>query len=171
MNRRGFSLLEVLLAIAILGCSLLVVSQFLQMGARSAIESRELTTAQLMCESKMAEFTSGVAIPEAGEFPYSELPDEIDWYYNVELLPTSQTSLLELRLTVLKQRPQGLKPIQFTLVRWIQDPSLAIVDPFEELQAANEAAAAGTTTGGSTTSSTSGATTPMSTTGGANATR
>jgi hypothetical protein len=58
------SLLEVILAIAILGGSLAVIGQLINIGARNAISARDLTTAQLYCESKLAEVSAGIELPE-----------------------------------------------------------------------------------------------------------
>jgi prepilin-type N-terminal cleavage/methylation domain-containing protein len=59
----GLSLLEVILAIAILGGCIAVIGELVRLGARQAEEARELTTAQLLCESKLEEIAAGVSRP------------------------------------------------------------------------------------------------------------
>ena len=66
---RGLSLLEVILAIAILGGALVTIGQLIRIGARSAAEARDLTMAQLYAESEM----NGIA---AGWYPMDEISDE-----------------------------------------------------------------------------------------------
>ena len=53
--RRGLSLLEVMLAIAILGGSIAVIGELIRVGTISAAKTRDLTTAQILCESTLAE--------------------------------------------------------------------------------------------------------------------
>ena len=53
--RGGFSLLEVILALAILIGILAVLSELVGLGVRNARVARAMTQAQLLCESKLAE--------------------------------------------------------------------------------------------------------------------
>jgi len=64
LRRRGLSLMEVILAIAILGGSLATIGQLIRIGARNAAEARDLTMAQLYAESQMNRFASGIEIPD-----------------------------------------------------------------------------------------------------------
>src|SRR5262245_45353897 len=50
---RGLSLMEVILAIAILGGALVTIRQLIRIGARSAAQARDLTMSQLYAESEM----------------------------------------------------------------------------------------------------------------------
>ncbi|MEL6897456.1 MAG: type II secretion system protein, partial [Planctomycetota bacterium] len=52
-SRRGFSLLEVILAIAVLGATTAVMVTIVDRGADAAIESRQLATLQMLAETKM----------------------------------------------------------------------------------------------------------------------
>ena len=74
--RRGLSLLEVMISIAILGGAMAAVGQLVRIGARSAAEARDQSKAQMLCENKLAQITSGLA---AGDLvvraPESELKD------------------------------------------------------------------------------------------------
>ena len=55
LRRSGFSLLEMLLALAILGGSLAVLSQIATTGTDAAREARDLALARLLCQSKLSE--------------------------------------------------------------------------------------------------------------------
>ena len=61
----GLSLLEVMLALAILGGALAVIGELTRLGARSAETARDLTRAQRYCENKMAEVSAGLVTPQA----------------------------------------------------------------------------------------------------------
>jgi general secretion pathway protein I len=56
----GFSLLEVILALAILTGAVAVLGEIVRLGIRNAQVARDTTQAQLLCESKLAEITAGI---------------------------------------------------------------------------------------------------------------
>ena len=118
-----------------------------RLGGRSSRTARELATAQMLCESKMAEIASGAATATTTTTPvlFDDFPD---WTYTIESEPIDQQGLLKVRVTVQADQPQQLQPVTFTLTRWI-------IDPETEYAIASEAAAAAT--GSSSGSSTTGA--------------
>ena len=66
-TRTGLSLLEVMLALAILGGALAAIGELMRIGARNAEKARDLTTAQMICESTMAEIQLGfIAMQSVG---------------------------------------------------------------------------------------------------------
>lgn len=124
----GFSLLEVILALAILAGAIAVLSEVSGIGMRNARLARDLTYAQLLCESKLAELVAGVEPLEAKQsVPLGTVSDssEPDWLYSVEIHPTQQEGLLEVCVTVVKDQPPEMRPAQFSLVRWMLDPEAA----------------------------------------------
>jgi general secretion pathway protein I len=120
----GLSLLEVILAIAILGSCIAVIGELIRLGARQAEEARELTIAQLLCESKLEEIAAGVIAPE----PVGDVPFELDprWSYSIEVGSLDTPDLLQ--VTVMAQQVDGSReiPLSYTLTRWILDPNLAL---------------------------------------------
>ena len=59
-RRSALTLLEVVLALAILAGSFATLAQLVGLGMRAAGNSRDLTTAQLLAESMMSEITAGI---------------------------------------------------------------------------------------------------------------
>ena len=122
-RRRGLSLLEVILAVAILGGCLAVTGELVRLGVRHAEEARELTRAQLLCESKMEEIAAGVAATEsASTVPFETDPD---WTYTVDVSQLDQQQLTLVRVTVQQLESDRLYPIAFTLSRWILNSASA----------------------------------------------
>lgn len=122
--RAGLSLLEVILAIAILGGSIAVIGELVRLGARQAEEARELTIAQLLCESKLEEIAAGVIAPEAvGDVPFDLDPR---WSYSIEIGSLDNPDLLQ--VTVMAQQVDGSReiPLYYSLTRWILDPNLEL---------------------------------------------
>lgn len=137
--RSGLSLLEVILALAILGGSLAILGNALQTGARAARKSRGRLAAQLQCRSVLEEIVAGIRLPEPMSATPVEWPDaEYDWLYTIEAEPTDRDGLLVVRVTVFENKPPEQGPIRVSLVRWVIDPQFAA-------EAANSTA--GTTTG------------------------
>lgn len=139
-TRRGFSLMEVVLAMAILGVAIAVIGELVRLGSRSAAMARDLSMAQLLCDSKMAEIAAGIAAPEPAVSTPFEL--EPDWLYSIEVEPTNQEGLLAVRVTVQQDVDPSNQPPTFSVVRWIPDP--AFVAPGEATQAGSEETSSGT---------------------------
>ena len=136
---RGLSLLEVILAVAILGGCLAVTGEMVRMGVRHAEEARELTRAQLLCESKIEEIAAGVTPAESvATVPFETDPD---WTYTVDVSSLDQ-QLTQVRVTVQAVESNRLQPIVFSLSRWILNPASASGDTSTP-----------STTGGQTTTS------------------
>jgi prepilin-type N-terminal cleavage/methylation domain-containing protein len=130
-SRRGFSLLEVVLAAAILAATAILLSQIAGF-ARRSLEKLELQTqAQLLCQSKLAEIVAGVEPFQAvsrGEFP--EAPG---WYYSIESSPAELSGILSVRVSTWFEREDQARGsnvssasealVSYTIVRWIRDPN------------------------------------------------
>lgn len=136
-RRRGLSLLEVILALAVLAMAMTVLGQLIRIGARSASSAREVTRAKLLCESKLAEIAAGAVLPE----PVREaaLQEDPDWNYSIELEPTDRDGLVAVRVIV--QRADASEgDAACSLVRWIIDPA-AVEDATLRQEALDEARA------------------------------
>ena len=130
--RRALSLLEVVLALAILAMSLAILGNLFDLSVRSAVDARDLTRAQLLCESTMSEITAG-ALPMSGG---TRLPieSETDWFYSVVVEPTELEFLQALTITVYRDLGDGQPGVSFTLTQWLIDPEVEEAVRQEERQ-------------------------------------
>jgi len=135
--RRGISLLEVMLAIAILGGALAVLGELVRIGARSSAAVRDLTQAQLLCENKLAEIAAGVVPPEpiAGEMA----EETGEWLVSVDVQPVDELGLLGVTVLVEQDPNFAARPVSYQLSRWMVDP--AVDQLAAEEQAARDEAA------------------------------
>ncbi len=127
--RRGFSLLEILLALAILGGSLAILSRIVETGTSAAIEARSLAEARLVCQAKLTEILLDAA---NGQTPQSVFSVPIDSFdesftsslnYSVEVLPPPIENIVAIRVTVVVQSPSAQSTLaSYALTRWIVDP-------------------------------------------------
>ena len=120
--RRGLSLLEVTLAIAILGGCLAVIGELVRMGSRHAEEAREMTVAQLLGESQMESIVAGI-LP-AQSVSSTAFERDPDWTYAIEVTPLNGTELLEVTVHVQQAEVTREVPLVFSLTRWMLDPAL-----------------------------------------------
>jgi type II secretion system protein I len=126
---RGFTLLEVILALAILAMSMGAIGGLMGMASRNGKSAVRLTEAQLLCESKMAEITAGLA----PLVPVQDAPHETDdgWLYSVQIEPLEDGVLLAVRVTVAEDLPPERQPTEFSLFAWMHDPGLELPEEVE----------------------------------------
>lgn len=120
--RRGFSLLEVILAAAILAGAIVVLGEAARHAMRNAEAARDLASAQLLCESRLAEIVSGVLPAESVQnvpIPTGLDPTEPAWVYSVNVEQLEVEGLVAVRVTVARDLPAEKRPLQFSLVRWM----------------------------------------------------
>jgi general secretion pathway protein I len=152
-RHNGLSLMEVILALAILGISLATLGQLVRIGMRHAEEARALGTAQLLCESKLEEIAA-TAAPCQSASGVCETDDR--WQYTVSTSTLDQSGLLEVRVTVEQVEATRNPPLSFSLVRWMIDPSTPTSSTTS--QSAGSTSASGGTSSPGTTSGGSNAT-------------
>ena len=123
-DRRAFSLLEIVLSLAILAGAVAVLTEITTSGLRQARLARDLAHAQLLCESKLAEIASGLVPPQTQAETHFE--DDSDWLYAIDISSAGESDLLALRVTVKHQNATQSYPVEFTLVQWMVDPDFLI---------------------------------------------
>lgn len=125
-DRSGLSLLEVMLALAILGGALAAIGELMRIGARNAEIARDLTTAQLLCESTVAELQLGfLPIQSVGPMPVTDLQYQTEWMYTITVQPIDQEGLTSVVVRI-EQTPEYFsRPVSFTVTRWMIDPLVA----------------------------------------------
>jgi general secretion pathway protein I len=123
--RDGFSLLEVILALAILLGAIAVLGELVRLGTESAAAARDLSVAQLLCESKLAELAASETLPQAVNSAAFE-PEYLGaegWLYSLAIDSLPEQGLYSVRVTVTEDRPLAERPATCELVRWMRDPN------------------------------------------------
>ena len=162
--RGGFTLLEVILALAIFAGALAVIGELVRLGGRNARDTRDLTQAQLLCDSTMAEIAAGlISAQSVAGTPCEANPD---WSYSVEVAATDTTNLLSVRVTVAPTQAATRPGVQYSLVRWLVDPE-QVAAAQQEADEKAEADAATKTSSSSGPSGTSSGSSGTSTSGSA----
>jgi type II secretion system protein I len=139
-TRRGVSLLEIILALALLAGAVAVLSELSRGGLDNAGRALDMTQAELLCESKLAEVVAGILPAESqqGTCETEADPSLAEWIYTIDVAEAAQTGLLELRVTVSQDPTIEPRPVECTLVRWILDPDAVSTAATGEASAATE---------------------------------
>jgi prepilin-type N-terminal cleavage/methylation domain-containing protein len=138
--RPAFTLLEVILALSILAGSVAVLGELFRFGLRNADAARQLTRAEMLCESIADQVDIG-ALPATG---VSNTPcdDDPRFLYSINVNQANQTGLLTIEVLVQRDLPEAQHPQKFSLTRWIIDPGVQQQQMSSEQQTATDQAAA-----------------------------
>jgi general secretion pathway protein I len=120
MSRRGFTLIEVLVALVVVTAGLTIIAQGFLSGGRASVISQNRSIAAMLAESKMAEVEAGIistTTTASGTFE----PERPDFSWTVETESTTTTGLSKITLTITwKERDQD---VTFVLARLLRSRS------------------------------------------------
>jgi general secretion pathway protein I len=120
--RRGITLFEVVLALAIFIGALAAISQVLRVGSRASIRAQLASEAVLRSDYKMNEVLSGI-IPLQGA-QRTPFEDDPDWLWTLNVVDSGTPNLLLLELTVEHSGTGGDLAASFQLTRMVRDPQI-----------------------------------------------
>ncbi|MCA9126416.1 MAG: prepilin-type N-terminal cleavage/methylation domain-containing protein [Planctomycetales bacterium] len=135
--RLGLSLLEVVLALAILGFAAAYLAQAMRLATNNAIQAQKLTEAEIVVESVMNQVIAGVIPSDPVTWtPYSTSLGQSEWMYQIQNVPTEVENMIGLQVAVRKVDPTAAiasNEVDLYVNRWIIDPTLELdVLPAEE---------------------------------------
>lgn len=171
VGRRGISLLEVVLALAILAVASAYLAQSMHIASENATRSESQTQAEIVAESVMNQIVAGILSTQAVTWaPYANpnpfgsaatFSNGSQWMYSVSTLSTEVQGMVGIQVSVNEviagQTDDG--KADFFINRWIIDPSLGLDTP-----PTTDTTGATSSTSGSTSSTSS--TSAGSSTGG-----
>ena len=122
----GFTLMEILVSITILGLSMVAINGLVSIGARNAREAQVLTTAQFLAESKLSEVKTGLLSPNStGKMPFT--PEETIEPFTFEVQSQSMGTdgqLMAIRVVVEFTPEDGTRPLIYQLDTLMIDPQI-----------------------------------------------
>lgn len=119
-QRRGLSLLEVLVALSIFLFALIGLGRLVELGGDRALDVQQQARGTQLCESKMAEVASGVVpLSSQGDTPFDDDPN---WQWSLDCEQGNVTGLWTVTVTVKRQRANGTTQ-QSTLTQMLLDPT------------------------------------------------
>jgi len=141
-NRRGLSLFEVIIALAIFMGSIAAIGQLVSTGVRGAVQARLQSQAMLRAETKMAEAVAGATSLTGGSS--GAFPDDASWTWSIAVAAGPHEGLYLVEVTAAHHGTTRAANQSFALRRLVRDPKLQL-DAYEKQL---EAAANGSTTTG-----------------------
>lgn len=125
-------MLEVMLAIAILGGTIAVLGELVRTGSTAAAGCEKLTTGQMLAENVINEVVIGMRPMTDAQGVFPNYPE---WSYSLTMQPSDQEGVVVIVATVAHQDPDGAaKPFTFQLFRWAIDPVLKYPPEEEALE-------------------------------------
>jgi prepilin-type N-terminal cleavage/methylation domain-containing protein len=123
MNARtGFSLLEIILALAILAGSLAALGEVMRLADQNAALTRDESEAQILASSLMDDLISGTRpLMAVSQTPF-DYATEPQWLYSIAIEQTGYDQLVAIRILVEQDVDARLQPARFELVRWLPNP-------------------------------------------------
>jgi prepilin-type N-terminal cleavage/methylation domain-containing protein len=115
----GFTLLEVILALVILGAALAMLSEVMQLASRHAVEARLETQAQSLAATVMDQLLAGAIEREAVARQALDTDDDPPWLYSITIGKSEVTGIAPVEVLIEQDLEPRLAPIKFRLVRWI----------------------------------------------------
>ena len=125
-TQAGFTLMEILVSLTILGLSMVAINGLVSIGARNAREAQVLTTAQFLAESKLSEVKTGLLSPNStGKMPFT--PEETIEPFTFEVQSQSMGTdgqLMAIRVVVEFTPEDGTRPLVYQLDTLMIDPQI-----------------------------------------------
>lgn len=120
--RKGLTLFEVLLSLAIFTAALTAIGQLISNGMQGSVHARLQSEAVIRCESQLAELLIlGEPIPSVSDEPFEDDPQ---WTWSAESSETEEVGLLFLTIVVNHTSDNMIGEASFTLSRFYRDPLL-----------------------------------------------
>lgn len=147
-RRKGFSLLEVILAMAILAMSTGIISQIIRTASNSALTAQRQMEAFLVAEGKLAELAAAAyPLQSTGWQAEMESPSYSNvWYWRLTVDTNTVPSIFVATVDVTDATGTAADTVVASLSRWFPDPALNL----DSLPAADPTTSA---SGGSVTAS------------------
>ncbi len=125
-TQAGFTLMEILVSITILGLSMVAINGLVSIGVRNAREAQVLTTAQFLAESKLSEVKTGLLSPNStGKMPFTQ--EETIEPFTFEVQSQSMGTdgqLMAIRVVVEFTPEDGTRPLIYQLDTLMIDPQI-----------------------------------------------
>jgi prepilin-type N-terminal cleavage/methylation domain-containing protein len=150
----GFTLLELILALAILAGSLAALGEVMRLAGQTALTTQGETQGQIIATSIMDELASGARQLSATSWTDSNYDPA--WQCEIALEDTGYQELIGVRVSVAQQVEARLQPARFQLVRWMPNPNYTPPQATDQSSSTTSSSTTGSTTGGTSTGTGSG---------------
>ena len=120
----AFTLLEVILALAILAGAVAVLGEVMSIASRNAADAQAEAEAQLLAASIMDELMTGYTPMTQLTQQSIESDSAAPWVYSVTLGETTLLGLASIEVLVEQDIEKQFRPVKYKLVRWFAEDDL-----------------------------------------------
>lgn len=117
--RQAFTLLEVILALVILGAALAIFGEVMQLANQNAADARAETQAQLIASSLLDEILAGSIDDSPANRQPLDVDDDVRWVYSVSTGTATVEGVYPLVIEVEQDIEAKFNPVKYRLVRWM----------------------------------------------------
>ncbi len=149
-TREGFTLLEIILSLAILAGSLAALGEVMRLADQNASNTRDETQAQILASSVMDELIAGVIPLGAVNQSPAAVESDPPWVYSIVLEQTGYAEMIGVRVLVEQQADPRLQPARFELVRWLPNPDYVPPSTGSQSSTGSSSSSMGASSGAST---------------------
>lgn len=130
--RKGLSLLEVILALAILGVACAFMAQAMRLATSNALSAQRQAQAELAAESVLSQVVAGIIPmqPSSAWTPVGTSASTSNWSYMISQVNCEVENMVGLQIMVKDMTNQDTTaPADLSVIRWVIDPSLGLDSP------------------------------------------
>ncbi len=121
--RSAFTLIEVILALAILAGSVAVLGEIMAIAGRHARDAQAESRAQLMAATVMDEMLVGITeVIQVSRQPLETSEETVPWMYSVTINTTNIVGLSLIEVIVEQDLEPQFNPVKYRLVRYYTAP-------------------------------------------------
>jgi type II secretion system protein I len=130
--KQGFTLLEIILSLAILAGALAALGEVMRLADRNATLADDETQAQILAASVMDELSAGSReLTTVDQVPFNS-SDDPPWVFSIAMDQTAYDELVAVRVRVEQKMEAQLQPAHFELTRWMPNPNFIAPDTSDQ---------------------------------------
>lgn len=115
----AFTLLEIILALAILAGAIAVLGEVMSIAGRSASDAQAEAHAQLLASSMMDELLAGSVEMTNSNRQTLQTESAIPWVCTVTISDTTMVGLMSVEVLVEQDIEEQFRPVKYRLIRWV----------------------------------------------------
>lgn len=154
-RRAAFTLLEVILSLAILAGALAALGEVMRLADRSASAAEDETQAQILAASILDELQAGSRDLTAVSQSPLNTGDDPPWVFSIDMEQTQYDELVAVKVRVEQQLEPQLQPASFELTRWLPNPNY-VPPTTDDGTGTSSTSGSSSTSGGASSSNTGG---------------
>jgi general secretion pathway protein I len=145
----GFTLLEIILALAILAGSLAALGEVMRLADQTASMTEGETQAQILAASIMDELICGSRSLSAVDGAQLSTDSDVPWVYSIATESTNLDQLISVRVSVEQQLDARLQPARFEIARWLPNPDYTAPTSTDQSNSTSSTSSTSNSTGSS----------------------